>query len=33
MMDRALLEEQLSQLPLYVYLDIDPQKQKQKAER
>ena len=26
MMDRALLEEQLSQLPLYVYLDIDPQK-------
>jgi predicted metal-binding protein len=26
MMDRVLLEEQLSQLPLYVYLDIDPQK-------
>ena len=26
MMDRAMLEEQLSQLPLYVYLDIDPQK-------
>ena len=24
MMDKALLEQQLAELPLYVYMDIDP---------